>query len=366
MQSAKEIQAQKAVALWLLACCAMVFVMVVIGGATRLTESGLSIVEWRPLTGWLPPMTEAGWLALFDKYRQFPEYRLINAGMSLDDFKSIFWLEYIHRVWGRIIGLVFLLPFLWFLCRRQIPRGLTPHLAALFVLGGLQGLLGWLMVQSGLIDRPDVSPYRLTAHLSLALAIYVYMLWLAIGLLRGRPEPDFQASRMRGGAVAVAVLTTLTIVAGGFVAGNNAGLDYNTFPLMDGRVLPLAWGELDPWWLSLFESVATVQFNHRMLATLTLLGAAALWLRAMALEAPDAVQVSCLALLAAVAVQYGLGIATLLMVVPISLGVLHQGWAVMVVSAAAWMLFETLGAGRREAVHAAGTPSPHPRHARLT
>lgn len=356
--------AARPVALWLLACCAMVFAMVAIGGATRLTGSGLSIVEWKPLTGWLPPFTDAGWQALFDKYRQFPQYLKENAGMSIDAFRSIFWLEYIHRLWGRVIGIVFLVPFLWFLWKGMLPRRLTPHLAGLFVLGGLQGALGWIMVQSGLIDRPDVSPYRLTAHLSLAIIIYVYMLWLALGLLRPPAEPDDTSARLRPGAIAVVTLVGLTVLAGGFVAGIDAGFDYNTFPLMDGRLVPSAWGRLDPWWLSLFEDVATVQFNHRLLATLTLLGSAALWLRSMTAEAPDPVQVSSLALLAAVVVQYGLGIATLLLVVPVPLGVLHQAWAMVVVSAATWTLFELRGAGRAEAAEPA--PSPNPRPARQT
>lgn len=314
----------------------MVFVMVGIGGATRLTGSGLSMVEWKPLTGWLPPMSEAGWQILFDKYRQYPEYQKVNAGMSLADFQSIFWLEYIHRVWGRLIGIAFSVPFVILLVRRAIPRQLVPHLLALLLLGGMQGLLGWFMVQSGLIDRPDVSPYRLTAHLSLAIAIYGYLLWLALGLLR--PDPVGGGARLRPLAIATGGLTVLTLVAGGFVAGTNAGFDYNSFPLMDGRWIPEAYGELDPWWRNLFESVATVQFHHRVLATLTLAAAALLWWRATAVDHP--VRRAAGTLLATVAVQYGLGIATLLWVVPLSLGVLHQSWALVVVGAAVWTLHD--------------------------
>jgi len=174
---------RRAVALWLLLCCAMIFAMVVLGGVTRLTHSGLSMVEWKPVTGFLPPMSESAWEDAFAKYRQYPEYREINAGMTLDEFKSIFWLEFIHRVWGRAIGVVFLLPFLYFLVRKRIDRWLAPRLALIFVLGALQGVMGWYMVKSGLVDRPDVSQYRLTAHLLAAFVIYGYILWVALALL---------------------------------------------------------------------------------------------------------------------------------------------------------------------------------------
>ncbi len=310
----------------------MVFVMVAIGGATRLTGSGLSMVEWKPFTGWLPPLSEAAWQVLFDKYRQFPEYQKINAGMSLDEFKSIFWLEYIHRVWGRLIGIAFAVPFVWLLLRRAIPRPLVPHLVVLLLLGGMQGLLGWFMVKSGLVDHPDVSPYRLTAHLSLAMAIYAYLLWLALGLLR--PAPSGDSAHLRPFALSAAGLVAITVVAGGFVAGTNAGFDYNSFPLMDGRWVPEAYGELSPWWRNAFESIATVQFHHRILATLTLAAALLLWWRATGHPA----RLSAGALFCAVAAQYALGVATLIYVVPVSLGVLHQSWALVVISAAVWVL----------------------------
>ncbi|MEE2980442.1 MAG: COX15/CtaA family protein, partial [Pseudomonadota bacterium] len=171
------------IAFWLLICCAMVFVMVVLGGVTRLTHSGLSMVEWQPVTGILPPLTDAEWQAAFERYRQYPEYQKLNRHMDVDGFKSIFWLEFIHRLWGRTIGVVFALPFLWFWWRGAIDRRLAPKLVFMFVLGGLQGLMGWYMVKSGLVDRPDVSQYRLTAHLALAFLVYGYMLWVALGLL---------------------------------------------------------------------------------------------------------------------------------------------------------------------------------------
>ncbi|HWA43310.1 MAG TPA: COX15/CtaA family protein, partial [Hypericibacter adhaerens] len=227
----------RAIGLWLLACCAMVFVMVVLGGVTRLTQSGLSIMEWAPLKGALPPMSEAEWQRLFALYQQIPEYQQVNAGMSLAAFKGIFWWEWVHRLWGRLIGVVFLLPFLWFLLRGRIRRGLAPRLVLLFALGGAQGALGWFMVASGFADRVDVSQYRLVAHLVLALAIYVALLWTALDLLRAAerwPVP----SRFRPHLVLVLGLLCLTIVMGGFTAGLHGGLVYNSFPLMGGEIMP--------------------------------------------------------------------------------------------------------------------------------
>ena len=236
-------------ALWLLACCAMIFAMVVIGGVTRLTESGLSITEWKPIIGVVPPLSAAEWQEAFAKYQQIPEYKVKNAGMSLAEFREIFWWEYVHRLWGRLIGAVYLLPFLVFLAKGWINRRVAWQVAGIFFLGALQGALGWYMVKSGLVDRLDVSPYRLTAHLGLALLIYAATYWTALDLLAPASRAHLATTiRHSRAALGVAVLVFLTMLAGGFVAGNDAGLVYNTFPLMDGALVPAGYGDLAPWW----------------------------------------------------------------------------------------------------------------------
>lgn len=327
---------RRAIGLWLLACAAMVLAMAVIGAITRLTESGLSIMEWAPFTGALPPLSEAEWQRVFALYRQIPEYQLENAGMSLAEFKTIFWWEYIHRLWGRLIGLVFALPFFWFLLRRQVPRPLLPHLIGAFLLGGLQGAMGWYMVASGFADRTDVSQYRLVAHLALAVLIYGYLLWLAFCCLAPSLGGGAAGARLRPWLAALAGLIGVTILSGGFVAGLNAGLTYNTFPLMDGSLVPDGYGDLAPWHLNLFENVAAVQFNHRFLAVLTVLAALVLWLRSRRLLAPGpAAQAMTLCGLMAL-LQLGLGIATLLLVVPVWLGALHQAGALILLGLTLW------------------------------
>src|SRR5438034_6769879 len=226
----------RAVSLWLLACCALVFAMVVVGGVTRLTHSGLSIVEWQPIVGTLPPLDEAAWLEAFGKYKQAPEYRLVNPGMNLEGFKGIFWWEYVHRLLGRLIGAAFLLPLLWFALRGRIPRALAWKFAAIFALGALQGALGWYMVQSGLVDNPRVSQFRLAAHLGIAFLIYAAMLWIAFDSLFPRAGPV--SGRLRRFAFALAALIFVMVLSGGLLAGIRAGLAYHTFPLLNGRVLP--------------------------------------------------------------------------------------------------------------------------------
>jgi cytochrome c oxidase assembly protein subunit 15 len=328
----------RAVGLWLLVCAAMVFAMFVIGAITRLTESGLSIMEWAPVSGILPPLSEAEWERVFAIYRQIPEYQEVNRGMTLAEFREIFWWEYIHRLWGRLIGFVFALPFLWFLLRGRLRRGLAPHLVAIFALGALQGLAGWIMVASGFADRTDVSQYRLVIHLLLACAIYLYVLWTAFGLLEPAPpeSADPGTAALRRGLGGLVLLVLVTIASGGFVAGLDAGFIYNTFPLMDGRLVPADYGALAPWHLNLFENHAAVQFNHRVLAVLSLAVTAALWLKArpMTLGAP-ARRAANLTLAMAV-VQLALGIAALLLVVPVWLGALHQAGALALITLALW------------------------------
>ncbi|MBI5911863.1 MAG: COX15/CtaA family protein [Betaproteobacteria bacterium] len=326
-------RARLQVAAWLLACCALVFTMVVVGGVTRLTHSGLSIVEWQPILGTLPPVSEAQWLETFDKYKLTPEYRKVNRGMSLDAFKSIFWWEYFHRLLGRMIGVVFLLPLVWFWWRDRIDRPLALKLAGIFVLGGLQGAMGWYMVKSGLVDDPRVSQYRLTAHLSLALAIYAAMLWTALGL-RYRDPVAANAPPLRRFAWIITAVVAYLAVTGGFVAGIRAGFAYNTFPLMNGHWVPPEIFMLEPWYLNFFNNMATVQFDHRLGAWLLALLVPWFWLRARR-EAPTArANLAINLLLGMLALQIALGIAALLLAVPIPLAAAHQGGAVLLLTAA--------------------------------
>lgn len=323
------------VAIWLLACCAVIFAMVVLGGVTRLTGSGLSMVEWAPIMGVLPPLNQAEWEEAFRLYQQYPEYKLKNIGMALGGFKAIFWFEYAHRLLGRLIGVIFLLPFLYFLVTGRIDRTLRPKLVILFLLGGLQGLMGWYMVKSGLVDNPHVSQYRLTAHLGLAIVIYGYMFWVAMDLLFSRTGSDAKGGigNLARFALLISCLIFITALSGGFVAGTRAGFAYNTFPLMAGRLIPEGLFHLEPAWRNLFENIATVQFNHRLLATLLSLGIPLLWWRARRSPAPRRIHAGFDLLLAALALQIALGISTLLLVVPVTLAAAHQAGAILLFTA---------------------------------
>ena len=325
----------RAIGWWLLACAAMVFAMAVIGAITRLTGSGLSMVEWRPLIGALPPLNEAEWQRVFDLYRATPEYQKINAGMGLDAFKEIFFWEWFHRLWGRTIGLVFAVPFFWFWLTGRIARPLLPRLIGFLVLGGLQGLLGWFMVKSGLVDRPSVSHYRLAAHLGLAVLIYALLVWQAWELLV-RTAP-VAAAGLRRHMLAATALVAVTMLWGAFVAGLDAGLAYNSFPLMDGRLLPPEAFSLVPLWSNPFDNTALVQFLHRWLAIATAVAVLALWLRARSAPRPLG---RAAGLAAGIAVaQVALGIATLLLEVPVALGAAHQAGALILLTALLWCLF---------------------------
>jgi cytochrome c oxidase assembly protein subunit 15 len=341
--AAQPARATRAVAAWLFFCCAMIFAMVVIGGVTRLTESGLSITEWKPVSGAIPPLTAEAWQDAFAKYREIPEYRERNAGMTLAEFKNIYWWEFIHRLWGRLIGVVYAVPLLWFVLRGQVRGPLAWKLGGIFVLGGLQGVLGWYMVQSGLVERIDVSQYRLTAHLGLALLIYAATLWTALDLLR----PGGGSTPFGRAALAFSALAFLTMLAGGFVAGLDAGMAYNTFPLMDGRLVPAGYLDETPWWLNLFENVAAVQFNHRLLGIATLAGAVALAIAGR--NAAPRARALALATGFMAVLQVALGIATLLLVVPIPLAAAHQAGAVALLTFA----LATAHAARASAVRPA-------------
>jgi cytochrome c oxidase assembly protein subunit 15 len=321
------------IAVWLLICCAVIFAMMVLGGLTRLSHAGLSMVDWKPLTGWLPPFGSEAWQRAFENYQRFPEYQKLNQGMTLAGFKSIFWFEYAHRLLGRGIGLLFFLPFVYFLLRRRIDRRLLPKLLFLFVLGGLQGLLGWWMVKSGLVERPDVSHYRLTAHLGLAVLIMGYMMWLAVALLV--PKAVIADDRLLGLsrlAQVMALVVFVVILSGGLVAGLDAGFAYNSFPLMQGRLVPEGMFELTPWYLNFMENLITVQFDHRWLALATLLAVVALWQQALRRGVSGPLRFAFHLVLVLAVIQVGLGIATLLLVVPLPLAVLHQACALALFS----------------------------------
>lgn len=324
------------IALWLGLCAAVIFGMILLGGVTRLTGSGLSMVEWKPLTGVLPPLSEAQWQAEFDKYRQYPEYLLVNRGMSLDGFKLIFWYEYLHRLLGRLIGLLFLVPFLLFAARGRLRPGLMPPLAVLFVLGAAQGLLGWYMVKSGLVDRHSVSQYRLTAHLGLAVLIYAGMVWLAFGLWRPRGADAGPAPLARR-ALGASLLVYLMMLSGGFVAGTHAGYVYNTWPLMGQGFVPEGLYRGTPFWLAAFEDVTTIQFNHRILAYVLTAVLATLILAVLKTRRERSARLAAWLLLLALLLQVGLGISTLLLQVPVPLAAAHQAGAVLLLSASLWL-----------------------------
>ena len=330
---------------WLYCVAGLVFAMVIVGGATRLTDSGLSITEWKPLLGAIPPLSEADWDEVFAKYKQIPQYREINAGMTLAEFKFIYWWEWGHRQLGRFIGLAYALPLLIFLALKRIPRRLVPGLVFIFILGGLQGFLGWYMVRSGLVERVDVSQYRLAAHLGLAVLIYALLVWVALGLRR-RPATvgSWDSAWLEGipiwlrfNVLVLIALIFLQIVAGAFVAGLNAGLAHNTWPLMDGRLVPEGLLIMQPWWLNGFENAMTVQFNHRVLAygilLLSALNALLVWR-----NVGDAARVRLASglLLAGVLAQSALGIWTLLQGVPLWLALAHQGGAIVLFTLALW------------------------------
>jgi heme a synthase len=370
--AARRPAASRAVGVWLACVAALVFVMVLVGGATRLTESGLSIVEWKPVTGVIPPLSEPDWQAEFARYKTIPQYAQLNHGMSLDDFKAIYWWEWAHRFLGRVIGAAFLLPFLWFLWRRAFDRRTGLGLAGIFALGAVQGGVGWWMVASGLTERVRVSPYRLAFHLTLACMIYAALVWTADRLLSAPPPAQAGLGgagscstravpgRLRWSAVALLVLAAVQIYLGALVAGLHAGLIYNTWPLINGSLVPSAADLLfdQPWWRNFFENDLTVQFDHRM--TAYALCALALFhaVDARRVDArglgprrfgPGSLATGAGFVAVAVLAQAGLGIMTLRFSVPLHLALAHQAMALVVLTAvtlhAAWTLAGTALAG---------------------
>jgi cytochrome c oxidase assembly protein subunit 15 len=333
--SSKQVQ-DRAVALWLLICCTLVFAMVILGGVTRLTGSGLSMVDWRPFLGWLPPFGDAEWQHVFELYQQSPEFQRVNMQMGVGAFKQIFWLEYLHRLLGRVIGIVFLLPFVFFVAKRYIHAAEWLKYLVMFLLGGLQGVLGWYMVKSGLVDVPHVSQYRLTAHLVAAFLIYAYMFWVALSLLYPAGKSPRHPWFIR--SLGVTVLTALTIVSGGFVAGLKAGKIFNTFPMMGDFWIPPGAMTLQPIWRNFFENAATVQFDHRVLAITTFLTVVVFWIGARNADLPQRARKAVNALLHTATLQLVLGITTLLMAVPIVLGALHQAVAMLLFTVSLFVL----------------------------
>lgn len=321
--------------IWLMTGYVMVLMMVMIGGITRLTGSGLSIVEWNVIMGAVPPMNETDWNAAFEQYKQFPQYQLVNAHMTVSDFKSIFWWEYIHRLWGRLIGLVFIIPFVYFFVKKQFTSDLVKKLIFVFVLGGLQGAMGWYMVQSGLVDNPFVSHFRLTAHLLLALAICGVLWWQSLELMNiGMVRRQHALTRW---TLIFIALVIIQITLGGMTAGLKAGHVYNTFPKMGDEWIATGVWQMAPWWMNFFENPFMVQFLHRTAGIIITVFTVVFWWRASRLQLDDRIRWRILAVIAAVAVQFSLGVWALIDRVPLTLGVMHQLGAFVLFSVVMWL-----------------------------
>lgn len=328
---------------WLFASIVAVFLAVAVGGITRLTESGLSITEWKPVSGVLPPMTDAAWADAFAEFRKIPQAQTTHRDITLSGFKLIFWWEWFHRIVARTVGLVFAIPFLWYLAKGMIPPRYRLRLAWLPLLTLGQGVLGWYMVQSGLSERTEVSAYRLAAHLSLALAILVIAVWTREDLA-DRPALKAASDGWRRAALGVAVLIGITIVSGAFVAGLRAGKMYNTFPLMGGELVPSGYGAVDGVVRNAAENPIAAQFHHRVLAMVTALLALMMAWRAGAAELPSAGRRALQSLGAVVTLQVAAGIATLLLAVPVWLGALHQFVGVLTLTVAVLAVHRIRGA----------------------
>jgi len=329
---------------WLITCCVFVFAMIFIGGLTRLTDSGLSIVEWNIFLGIFPPLINNDWIELFEKYKQFPEYKLINKNISLDDFKFIFWIEYIHRIWGRLIFLIFLIPLIIFLKKKYIPKKFKKHFLIILLLIILQGLFGWYMVKSGLNDIPDVNHYRLSIHLTMAFIIYGYLLFLTFSiydLKKNKKKLTTKNKNFHLFNLFLICLILITIFSGGMVAGLDAGLVYNTFPLMGDVFIPLDIWELKPKFINFFENPVTVQFEHRILGIITFTLILFIWLYARIKNLPLSVKRKVNILLLVVLIQVSLGIATLMSYVETTTALIHQSGALILYTVSIW-IFKSL------------------------
>ncbi|MDA0272110.1 MAG: COX15/CtaA family protein [Proteobacteria bacterium] len=320
---------------WLSCVCAVIFVMIAVGGVTRLTQSGLSMVDWRPIMGAIPPLTLTQWEQAFDAYKQYPEYQKLNHGMSLEEFKSIFYWEFGHRLLGRVIGIIYFIPFVIFLALGRIEKKWQPQLIIAFVLGGLQGLMGWYMVKSGLVDVPYVSHFRLAAHLLLAILILAFLFWLILDLM------DVKRRGVPGGlrrlSVIMLVVLALQLLLGAFTAGLDAGYGFNTYPLMHGQWLADAALMMEPFWLNFFENGVMIQFMHRWVGALLLIGVVGLAFSA----ARNGLLLPAIVLVVVTATQFGIGVATLMLRVPVVLGSLHQAVACLMVLALVYLVYIT-------------------------
>jgi cytochrome c oxidase assembly protein subunit 15 len=338
MTISEQLRYDQQVARWLMLCAVVIFAMILLGGMTRLTNSGLSIVEWKPLMGAIPPLNEHDWQEVFHKYQQFPEYQKVNHGMNVHEFKVIFMYEYLHRLLGRLIGVLFALPMIYFAVRGRLRQGLLPKLVILFFMGGLQGLLGWYMVKSGLVDNPRVSQYRLTAHMGVAVAIYAYMVWLVLDLLLARTTATVNERKPYAlWSLVLVALVYLMILSGALVAGTDAGFAYSTWPLMGDSFIPRGLYATSPAWLAMFEDITTIQFNHRMFAYVlfVVLSASAMLVYRSTTQGYG--RLAAILLVVALCVQVILGISTLLLHVPVALGTAHQGGAVLLLTAALFL-----------------------------
>ncbi|WP_321449854.1 COX15/CtaA family protein [uncultured Cohaesibacter sp.] len=331
----KASRSRHMVRFWLYCVAFLVFLMVVVGGITRLTDSGLSITEWKPIHGAIPPMSAEEWNEEFLKYQQIPEYERVNKGMTLDEFKNIFWWEWGHRQLGRFIGVAFFVPMLFFWISGRVTASLKPRLLVLLGLGGLQGFVGWWMVASGLVDRVDVSQYRLASHLILASIIFFALLWVARGYRTGQKMPEcVSADRHVWLMGLLTICIMVQIFLGALVAGTHAGLIFNTWPLMDGRIIPEKIYDTGSVWHSIFEDHATIQFNHRMMAYLVAAICLLLWFRIRRDPFKGDIMMPVNILAGLLAFQVIIGITTLLFAVPFSLALLHQAGAMLVLGAA--------------------------------
>jgi cytochrome c oxidase assembly protein subunit 15 len=328
----------KPIIIWLLTGCFLIAAMVVIGGITRLTGSGLSITQWKLVTGTIPPLNEAQWMQEFDEYKLTPQFQKINSHFELEDFKNIYFWEYFHRLVGRSIGLIFLIPFLYFLLRKKLERSLIPKLLIVFFLGGLQGFIGWYMVSSGLVDNPYVAHYRLALHLVTAFITFGYTLWIALSLMK---KEELNAPAFVRNFSWVILLTVIVqLIYGAFVAGTKAGFIYNTFPKMGNSFIPSEMGTLEPAWLNLFENTVTLQFIHRCIAYVLTIMVIVLWIYSLRTKLQPALHSAVQLMMLIVLFQVVLGIITILNLHlnPVFLGSLHQFGALMVFTVSVYLV----------------------------
>lgn len=332
-----ENQQNKSVVIWLLTGCLLIFLMVVIGGITRLTHSGLSMVDWNPIMGFIPPLNEADWNVAFEKYKLYPEYQLVNSHFTLEEFKSIFFWEYLHRLIGRVIGLVFIIPFIYFLIRKRLSKKVIFQSLILLAMGGLQGFIGWWMVKSGLVKDPDVSHYRLATHLITAFLTFAYTFWVALGLIyEDKKTLDFKALRVT--LYFIFGATVIQIIYGAFVAGLNAGFVMNTFPKMGDQWINNSVTALTPFWTNFVEGIGGVQFVHRYLAYVVVSLILYFAIACRKYELSIRQKIATKTMLYAVGVQFLLGIFTLLYAVPVWLGVVHQVGAFLLLASVVYAL----------------------------